>query len=400
MDNVTHSLAGVMMGRLLRDKNKKASSKLSVVGFVAILASNLPDFDSFFLPLLGPERVNYLLHHRGYTHVLLFLPFVALVSVLLTALIYGKGVLRSKVVFFAALLGVGFHIGMDYWNEYGVHPFWPFSKSWIYGDFIFIVEPLLWFSVLPWLMRTSPVAWGRRIFKILYFLMCGLIALAYARGYVNQVNLITLIIFGNASFFLIKTQKQALSTLAVCLVLFLGFSRWTKTYVQSLWLTEFKEPPKALAVSPLPGGLICWKVVAATVSNGQYIARRGSLSLIPSWVDPKSCAMRFLKEATVDFQPVLNFEEIAETAKSTLYWQGEFRASTKAMNDAFSSCTAQAALRFYRMPFFVKKEDHLVIGDLRYDFEKQLGFSELLIQSDTSCPKAVPSWSTAWSQGF
>ena len=41
------------------------------------------------------------------------------------------------------------HIGMDFTNNYGVHPFWPLSNRWFYGDAVFIAEPLLWAACAP-----------------------------------------------------------------------------------------------------------------------------------------------------------------------------------------------------------------------------------------------------------
>ena len=41
------------------------------------------------------------------------------------------------------------HIGMDFMNNYGVHPFWPVDSRWWYGDSVFIIEPLLWAACAP-----------------------------------------------------------------------------------------------------------------------------------------------------------------------------------------------------------------------------------------------------------
>ena len=38
---------------------------------------------------------------------------------------------------------------MDFTNNYGVHPFWPLSNRWFYGDAVFIAEPLLWAACAP-----------------------------------------------------------------------------------------------------------------------------------------------------------------------------------------------------------------------------------------------------------
>src|SRR2546430_7230091 len=35
------------------------------------------------------------------------------------------------------------HILLDFTNNYGVRPFWPFSEKWYSWDIVFIVEPVL-----------------------------------------------------------------------------------------------------------------------------------------------------------------------------------------------------------------------------------------------------------------
>jgi inner membrane protein len=43
---------------------------------------------------------------------------------------------------YACLAGLS-HILLDFTNNYGVRPFWPFSERWISWDIVFIVEPVL-----------------------------------------------------------------------------------------------------------------------------------------------------------------------------------------------------------------------------------------------------------------
>jgi inner membrane protein len=43
---------------------------------------------------------------------------------------------------FAYLAGLG-HILLDYTNNYGVRPFWPFAEKWYSWDIVFIVEPII-----------------------------------------------------------------------------------------------------------------------------------------------------------------------------------------------------------------------------------------------------------------
>ena len=44
--------------------------------------------------------------------------------------------------FYACLAGLS-HILLDFTNNYGVRPFWPFSEKWYSWDIVFIVEPVM-----------------------------------------------------------------------------------------------------------------------------------------------------------------------------------------------------------------------------------------------------------------
>jgi inner membrane protein len=76
------------------------------------------------------------------------------------------------------------------------------------------------------------------------------------------------------------------------------------------------------------------------------------------------------------------------------HWRGELRmrrAELAAL--ALRHCEVAAFLRFARVPFILRRERALVVGDLRYDREPQLGFAELeLDEPPHACPRAVPPW--------
>ena len=44
--------------------------------------------------------------------------------------------------FYACLAGLS-HILLDFTNNYGVRPFWPFSEKWYSWDIVFIFEPIM-----------------------------------------------------------------------------------------------------------------------------------------------------------------------------------------------------------------------------------------------------------------
>ncbi len=52
--------------------------------------------------------------------------------------------MRWLWVYLAALISAFSHILLDWTNNYGVRPFFPFNPRWYAGSFVFIAEPVLW----------------------------------------------------------------------------------------------------------------------------------------------------------------------------------------------------------------------------------------------------------------
>jgi inner membrane protein len=113
------------------------------------LAAEAPDID--VLSRFGGSAFG-LNHHRGFTHSFLGVPIVAAAVVGFIYLIWRVRGRRTRnpnlpprwgVLFgFACLAGLS-HILLDFTNNYGVRPFWPFSERWISWDIVFVVEPVL-----------------------------------------------------------------------------------------------------------------------------------------------------------------------------------------------------------------------------------------------------------------
>ena len=91
-------------------------------------------------------------HHRGFTHSFLGAPIVAVVVVAFVYLVWRLRGRKTKypdlpprwgLLFFYACLGGLVHILLDFTNNYGVRPFWPFSAKWYSWDIVFIIEPLI-----------------------------------------------------------------------------------------------------------------------------------------------------------------------------------------------------------------------------------------------------------------
>ncbi|HET7441969.1 MAG TPA: metal-dependent hydrolase [Terriglobales bacterium] len=143
MEPVTHFLFGACMGRA--GLNRKTALATATV----TLAAEAPDLDilAYFR-----DSVFGFAHHRGFTHSFLGIPLMAAVVLAVVYLVWvahGRKIKHPELpprwgllFLFACLAGLS-HILLDYTNNYGVRPFWPFSEKWYSWDIVFIFEPVL-----------------------------------------------------------------------------------------------------------------------------------------------------------------------------------------------------------------------------------------------------------------
>jgi inner membrane protein len=143
LEPITHFLTGACLSRAGFNR------KTALATATTTLAAEAPDVDilgNFKDPVFG------FAHHRGFTHSLLGL---LLVEALVVGFMYSVWHIRGRSVkdpnlpprwgrlfLFAYLAGLT-HILLDFTNNYGVRPFWPFSETWYSWDIVFIVEPVL-----------------------------------------------------------------------------------------------------------------------------------------------------------------------------------------------------------------------------------------------------------------
>src|ERR1700761_8861250 len=106
MDNITHSLTGLALARAGLNRLCPRATLL------LILSANAPDAD--IVSIAGGPLKHFEIH-RGYTHSLIGLPFMAALSVLVVAAIY-----RQKLPWLRAWLlccaGVASHLLLDWTN--------------------------------------------------------------------------------------------------------------------------------------------------------------------------------------------------------------------------------------------------------------------------------------------
>lgn len=148
MDNLTHSLAGALLGQMgLKKKTGLAMPTL-------IIAANLPDIDAT-CAIYGIESLSM---RRGITHgpiALLLLP------ILLWALMLafdrwqdrrgkrpaGRLPIHKGWLLVLAYVGCLSHPALDWLNNYGIRLLEPFSHRWFYGDSIFIIDLWIWIAL-------------------------------------------------------------------------------------------------------------------------------------------------------------------------------------------------------------------------------------------------------------
>jgi inner membrane protein len=143
VDNVTHSLVGLMMSRSGMDRKVAGSA------FMMVLAANLPDVD---VVSAAGGVMNYLAWHRSYTHTLLLAPVMALIPPLIV-----MAFLRRRISWWAypfSLLGILSHLVLDWTNVYGIRMLLPFSARWLRLDQTDVVDP--WILAILFLAVAAP----------------------------------------------------------------------------------------------------------------------------------------------------------------------------------------------------------------------------------------------------
>jgi inner membrane protein len=159
MEPVTHILTGACLART--GFNRRAA----YATFTMAVAAEFPDIDTLW-SLRGP--VEGFQHHRGITHTFLGLPIEA---ALIVAAVYGLhrwrvaraaktaarlppdasrpakpltlAPVRWGVLYGLALLALLTHLLLDYTNNYGLRPFFPFDDRWYAASIVFIVDPAI-----------------------------------------------------------------------------------------------------------------------------------------------------------------------------------------------------------------------------------------------------------------
>ena len=147
MDPFTHLLTGAALAR------SGFNRKVAYATAAMVLAADVPDIDSLW-SFRG--SVPGFEHHRGWTHSFLGLPLDALIAFAIIWLVHrwrlkrGKATIapvRWAMLYVLCLLAAASHLLLDFTNNYGVRPFFPFHDRWYNAGIVFIFDPVI-FGVL------------------------------------------------------------------------------------------------------------------------------------------------------------------------------------------------------------------------------------------------------------
>jgi inner membrane protein len=185
MEPITHLMTGACLARA--GFNRKAAYATVAM----TLAAEFPDVDSVWAAG-GP--IAALQHHRGWTHTFFGLPFEAAILVGAFWLFHRwrsrKASAKPPVapvrwgwLYGLILIALLSHLLLDWTNNYGLRPFFPFNPRWYYGSFVLIFEPVLFLALL--MARRSADEAGLSL-ACWRWLLCGRSALSNTRRPYNS----------------------------------------------------------------------------------------------------------------------------------------------------------------------------------------------------------------------
>jgi inner membrane protein len=393
VDNVTHTLIGLIAGEAVArhshagEHGLPAAVRRTLLVTVAVIGSNSPDLDlAFSARGASPSNLNYMLWHRGYTHTVPGCLALAL-------LLYGgaEAWLRWRrlaptrrdraLLLGTALFTTALHLGMDYLNSYGVHPFWPVDNRWSYGDSVFIVEPLYWAAAAPlfFLLRTV-VARALFAAALIGAILLGIVTELMSVGSCAVLALSSLVMIEAGRRLSAQTASRlSLALSLIVTAMFVGGGRLAAQRADALALAEF--PNERLidhVLTPFPANPVCWDVLLLETQGDRYVARHAHIAIAPRLLAAPRCSSARTEPHTAPLTAVV----AADSAG--VRWLGQFEMPRSALRlDAAADCKAAAFMLFSRAPFVADAlepaapEERAILGDLRFDQGRERGSFEV-----------------------
>ena len=275
---------------------------------------------------------------------------------------------------------------MDFGNNYGVHPFWPLSSRWFYGDTIFIVEPLWWAVAIPILAPRIQRAWLK---GLLWILLGAVLLVCWFVPFVLPASRFTLLaLAGVAGVVGARASARAGITFALgsWLAIAATFRVGSSAAKQQLTrATEAAFPALSIhdiAASPMPANPSCWETLVVGEQGGQYRVLRASVALWP--LATERCT------AGLDVEPTAQVSKLDRPSRGGVRWIHQYSAEIAELRKlTHDDCRFRALLQFARVPYAGERR----AGDLRYDRKPEPDFSDLDLPADAGpCPRWLPGW--------
>jgi inner membrane protein len=394
VDNLTHSIIGLAAGELIdrsllaEPSHERAQARHRLLLVTGALASNFPDIDLVLMPFLS-RPLGYLLEHRGHTHTLLFAIPEALVLVALLWLLWpaARQVLRvsraaRQGVALAAGIGLLLHLGMDYLNSYGLHPFAPVDAHWLYGDTLYIIEPMFWVLLgVPMILQIQRRGMRLALLGAMALVLAG----CTAAGFLQWGSLLMLGVTALVLGALAGRWRHALLAGTVLSLAWIGVQAGASHAARAEVAADLARQDSAsklldAAMTPFPANPLCWSFVTVetNTARGTYRLRRGVLSLNETLAPVASCPLKMAGG-------------VAPPGTRGIAWFGSMASSLAQLQHLQqTNCHVDAWLRFARMPLI----DGDAATDLRFGNLGAANFSTLdyAARAGTPCPAWLPHW--------
>jgi inner membrane protein len=360
------------------------------------VGSNLPDADLLYTSFAGGP-LAYVLQHRGYTHTLLGALIGA--ALLWLACLFWLRLRQLQATApekawlgAAAVTGVLLHLAMDYTNNYGVHPFWPFYNGWVYGDSVYIVEPLLWLAAAPLIFVLET-----RVARVLVAVALAAAAIVVvASGLVAIPASIAFVALGAAMLAAGRWLRPAVS-LGCGIALWLGVTavfamagRIAGERLDAVARAQFPQSRTLDRVlTPTPADPVCWDAWLVQAQPGAEVMRQARISLLPGLIGVGQC--RGVDLGATDNAAA---EAVPVAAVSGIQWRRQFTLPTDRIAQiAVTQCRARAFMQFARVPLATAAGPDWWLGDLRFGGGRGRGFSQLrLTLPPQPCDFAPVPW--------
>ncbi|MFC1522744.1 metal-dependent hydrolase [Elusimicrobiota bacterium] len=185
MDSITQGLLGAVFAQSIA----RQKEHIRMAGTVGFLSSIVPDMDLFFKSDSDP--LYRLVHHRHFTHSLLFIPIGALLAAGLGWISYRKRSISFKDLYLYSTIAIATHALLDACTSYGTQILLPFTNKRIAWDVVSIIDPIFSLPLFILLILGfiyAKVKFSRIavIFSLAYLSLCTL-SMLQAKSYIVKI---------------------------------------------------------------------------------------------------------------------------------------------------------------------------------------------------------------------